>query len=64
MSEGHPAARHYPLAHLWNETRFARRRVTARMKTQAVLMQAVVSSAFGDNEALKKALRRLGDGTE
>ena len=59
FAEGHPAARRYPLGFLWSEARIATRRANARMATEAVLMQAVVTTVLAGGDHLRELLGRL-----
>lgn len=59
ISEGHTAARHYPLAYMWAEARFAIARQNSRMSTEASLMLTVITAAISDGKPMEKALRRL-----
>jgi hypothetical protein len=58
MSEGHPDAASYVLAHLWSEARLARRRVNSKVKLEAVVLQAVAASVL-DSKAGGRMLRKL-----
>ena len=64
MAEGHPWAAYYPLSKLWIEVELARERINARISTEAVLMQSVISSIVNKNgaTALKDQLENLNHG--
>lgn len=59
LAEGHLAARRYPLGFMWSEARLVRRRLNARMATEAVLMQSVVASVIAGGDHLQALLGRL-----
>ncbi len=63
LSEGHASAnvRRYPLGVLWNEYKFARKRIHSRMTTEAVLMHSVIAQAMAGGKHLKDTLERLDD---
>lgn len=52
-------ARRYPLAHLWNEARYARRRVHGMIRTEAVVMHTVIAQALVGGEALNELLEKF-----
>lgn len=54
LSEGHPQARHYPIAMVWSESRIVRQRNAARVKRDTVVLQMAIASNFG-----KKAGKQL-----
>ncbi|AIU37952.1 tail length tape measure protein [Chivirus chi] len=65
MSEGHPAARHYPLGYLWSETKIAKRRVNAGYVTQSLLMQSCIGAVLNGKKGgkeYKKLIKELSDG--
>lgn len=62
LSEGHPEAERYPIAVVWSEARLVRQRDVQRIKTEAVVMQGVIASAFGGSKALQEIFRTLDDG--
>lgn len=65
MSEGHPAARHYTIGHLWTETAIARRRVNNHMATESTLMQALLGATLNGKSGAghyKNLIKRLTDG--
>lgn len=59
MSQGHHHATKYPLAFLWNEISFARQRINAMVKTEAVIMHTVIVQALMGGEHLGKVLEKL-----
>lgn len=63
MSEGHCAARSYPVAVVWSETRIVRERQVRRTQDEAVVMQTVIASMFSKEggKALKELLQRMDD---
>lgn len=62
MSEGHSAARQYPLAVLWSEARFARQRINERMATEVALTHAAIVDVLCGKSHLDEALKRLKNG--
>jgi hypothetical protein len=58
LSEGHPSARHYTLAHLWSEVRLVKRRINGKTKLDAVILQSVATSIL-DSKAGGRMLRKL-----
>jgi hypothetical protein len=58
LSQGHPEAASYALAHLWSEVRLAKRRINSQVKLEAVLLQAVAASVL-DSKAGGRMLRKL-----
>lgn len=62
LSHGHRFADRYPLGYLWNEVRFAKNRVHAIMRTEAVLMNATIVQALSGGNHLTQVLEDLSDG--
>lgn len=60
-SMGHQSASAYPLAYLWNEVRFARAQLHARIGTEAVVMHAVIVQSLSGGEHLSDVLGKLSD---
>lgn len=64
LSEGHANARHYKIGQLWSEARIVRQRQNAKVRQDAVVMQAVVATALGGKKAgdnLTKLLNRIAN---
>lgn len=59
MSQGHVSARKYPLAFLFNETRFAQNRIGAMLRTEAAIMHAVIAQVWVGGSHLKNVLEKL-----
>ena len=60
LSEGHAAATRYPLGYMFNEVKFAKRRINAKMRTDAILMHAVAMDAMSTKGgSLNKMLEKL-----
>lgn len=62
LAEGHTDARLYPVAAVWNEARYARRRINDKITTEAVLMHATIVQALAGGEHLNTALEKLRNG--
>lgn len=62
MSEGHQHANNYPLSKLWIECEIAKERINAKMKTEALLTQAVIGAVLVKSGA--NALKTLMDGLD
>lgn len=65
LSEGHTAARHYPLGVLWTEIKIARRRINSAHVTGSLLMQACIGSVLGGKSgatAYNKLIKELSNG--
>lgn len=60
LSEGHVAARRYPVAVAWSETRIVRERQARQAQENAVVMHTVIASLFSEKGG--KALKELLDG--
>ena len=54
MSEGHTAARRYPVAMVWAEVDIAKRRINHQHITQSVLMQACIGSVINGKNGGKQ----------
>lgn len=63
LSEGHLAARQYPVAVVWSEARIVRQRQSREAQVNAVVMQTVIASMFSKEggKALRKLLREMDD---
>jgi len=59
MSQGHTSARMYPLAYLFNETRFTQNRIGNMLRTEAAIMHAVVTQVWVGGPHLKNVLEKL-----
>ena len=62
LSEGHPCADLYTVGRVWEEARYVRDRAADRMTTEAVVMQAVITSVLAGGKALENVLKVLRDG--
>lgn len=61
MSEGHPAARHYPLCMLWHEADIARARAREQAVTNTLLIQSAIGSVISKkgSENFQKLVKDL-----
>lgn len=65
LSSGHPHAKRYPLSTLWYEAQLVRERVNGLVATEAVMMDAVITSVLSPKNGrqhLDKLLRKLNSG--
>ena len=65
LSNGHLAARLYPVGMVWGEAAIVRKRVNHHLATEAILMQAVVGSALNPKEggkAFQKMIKEMTSG--
>lgn len=62
LAEGHTFARRYPVAMVWSETRFARRRINARISLEAIVMNAAVGAILAGPKHFQKVLKELEQG--
>jgi hypothetical protein len=64
LSEGHNAARRYPIAMVWTEARMVRQRWAERRVTEAVVMQATIASVLSKEGGshFQTVLQELRDG--
>lgn len=64
LSEGHPAARRYPLIVVWQEAQLVRERNRLRMAEEAVMLHTVITAqmAKGGHRQLEKLLKDLRNG--
>jgi len=63
ISEGHAAARHYPLVVLWQEAQIVRERLDQRSVTDTLLLDAVVAKHLsGDADHFNTLIEGLQNG--
>jgi hypothetical protein len=63
LEKGHSAARHYPVAVVWSESRIVRQRKSQDTREAAVIMQTVLGSILSKEAAkeLKNLLQGMDD---
>jgi hypothetical protein len=64
LAEGHKEAHHYPIGMLSNESLIAQERINAQSVTEAILVQAAVSSLLDKKgqKAFKEIVKKLTNG--
>lgn len=65
IAEGHVAARHYPVALVWEEAELCRRRINARIASESLLMKSCIGAVLNGkkgNTEYRKHIKELTSG--